>query len=203
MRERASDRREFLRNTAMTALLGAAPQAASQHVHEQAAQAKAKAPGGVYKPKALAAGEYRTVVILADLIVPPENGEPGGAAAGAPEYIDLLCSGADEMAQSWQRGLAWLDAQSRREHGAAFSALNETQRRAVLDRIAYRKNASPELNPGIGFFALARQMVVDAWVTSPEGTKILGYKGNVGMQKFEVPIESLNYALARSPFKGG
>jgi hypothetical protein len=203
MGENASDRREFLRNTALSALLGASPQSASQHVHEHTAQAKAKAPGPAYRPKALTSAEYRTVGILADMIVPPEGGEAGGVAAGAPEYIDLLCSGAEEMAQSWQRGLAWLEAQSRREHDAAFSALSDAQRRTVIDKIAYRKDASPEMNPGIRFFTLARQMVVDAWVTSPEGTKILGYQGNAGMQKFQVPVESLNYALARSPFKEG
>jgi hypothetical protein len=201
--EDATDRREFLRNTALAALVGAAPQAASQHVHEHAAQAKAKADGAPYKPKALTAAEYRTVGILAEMIIPAEDGQPGGVAAGAPEYIDLLCSGAEEMAQSWQQGLAWLEAHSRREHGAGFALLSDAQRRTVIDRIAFRKNASPEANPGIRFFTLARQMVVDAWVTSPEGTKILGYQGNAGMQKFQVPVESLNYALARSPFKEG
>lgn len=196
-----NDRRTFLRNTALTALLGAVPEAASQQVHEHASEAKAKTPGAAYKPSALTANEYRAVVILADMIIPPEGNEAGGAAAGAPEYIDLLCSGAEKMAQSWQQGLAWLEADCRRQFNAPFASLSDVQKRAVIDRIAYRRNASPETNPGIAFFALARQMVVDAWVTSPEGTKILGYQGNVGMQTFQVPVESLNYALARSPFK--
>lgn len=203
MSESAANRRQFLRDAAYASLAGALPTAAAQHVHEHAAQSKAASPAGVYKPRLLTAAEFKTVTLLADIIIPPEDGQPGGSAAGAPAYIDLLCSAAVPLAESWRGGLAWLDAESRRTHGAAFSALPASSRTALLDRIAYRRNASPELNPGIRFFALARQMVVDAWVTSPEGTRLLGYKGNVGMQKFDVPVEALNYALARSPFKQG
>jgi gluconate 2-dehydrogenase gamma chain len=68
----------------------------------------------------------------------------------------------------------------------------------MLDLIAYRKNAE-ELGPGVRFFDWARMMVVDAFYTSKAGIKDVGYLGNKGMTKFEIPREAIDYALKRSP----
>ena len=48
----------------------------------------------------------------------------------------------------------------------------------MLDQIAYRKNQTPELAPGIRFFDWARRMTVDAYYTSAAGIKEVGYMGN-------------------------
>ena len=69
----------------------------------------------------------------------------------------------------------------------------------MLDLIAYRKNASPELNPGIQFFTWCRRMVADAYYTSPIGIKDLGYMGNTAVAEFKVPQEAVDYVLKRSP----
>ena len=68
----------------------------------------------------------------------------------------------------------------------------------MLDLIAWRKNASPELNPGIEFFAFCRRMVADAYYSSPIGYKEVGYMGNGAMSSFSVPKEAVEYALKRS-----
>jgi predicted Fe-Mo cluster-binding NifX family protein len=68
-----------------------------------------------------------------------------------------------------------------------------------LNLIAYRKNESQELGPGIEFFEWARRMVVDAYYTSPIGIKAIGYMGNTAVAKFEVPQEAIDYAVKRSP----
>jgi len=54
--------------------------------------------------------------------------------------------------------------------------------------------------PGIHFFAWARNLVLDAYYTSPAGIKDLGYMGNTAVSEFHVPAEALEYALKRSPF---
>jgi hypothetical protein len=72
------------------------------------------------------------------------------------------------------------------------------QQTALLDLIAYRKNMSPELGPGIQFFEWIRKMTSDAYYTSRIGIDDLGYMGNKGMAKFEVPEEAIQYALKRS-----
>lgn len=172
----------------------------SSHVHHQAAQTTAKN-GGAYKPQLFSMHEFTTVGQLADLIIPPENGAPGGAGAGAGEFIDLLAANNDKLKDIWLSGLGWLDHDSRRRGGHSFVDSTPEVRSAILDDISFRKNLTPELAPGIHFFNWARRMVVDAYFTSPAGVKALGYMGNTGMAEFKVPQATLEYALARSPFK--
>lgn len=195
-------RRSLIQAAAAAALAGRLAPAEAQHVHQHHTQAAAQA-GGVYKPRALTAHEFKTLQHLADWIIPPEGAGPGGAGAGAAEFIDTLCAGSARMAAIFTGGLAWLDHAMRRRAGAAFLAAKPDEQRALLDLIAYRKNASAELNPGIEFFDWARRLVVDAWTTSPAGYQALGYMGNRGMTTFQVPAAALKYALDRSPFREG
>ena len=70
----------------------------------------------------------------------------------------------------------------------------------MLDKIAYRKNRTPELAQGVRYFDWARRMTVDAYYTSAAGIREVGFKGNKGMAKFTVPQEAIDYAMKRSPF---
>lgn len=190
-------RREILREMAVAALAGALPLEAAQHVHTVAAQEKAAT--GVYAPKAFTAHEWSTLVKLAGLIIPADDHSPGAVEAGAPQFIDLLCSQNAELLAIYTGGIAWLDAHMVARHGVAFVDAAADLQTAVLDVIAYRKNQSAETGPGIRFFDWARKMVVDAFYTSPIGVKDLGFLGNGAVAKFEVPREALDYALGRSP----
>lgn len=169
-------------------------------VHQHTAHAAVNS-GGVYRPQLLTEHEYKTVRQLADLIIPPEAAEPGGAGAGAAEFIDLLAANNEKLRDVWLSGLGWLDHESRKRGGRNFVEVTPEVRKQILDDISFRKNATPELAPGIQFFEWARRMVVDAYFTSPTGVKALGYQGNTGMAEFKVPKAVLEYALARSPFK--
>jgi gluconate 2-dehydrogenase gamma chain len=174
------------------------PAQETQHVHQAVADDKAKGP---YQPKALTAHEYATLRRLADLIVPADEHSQGALEAGAADFIDYLCAASDEMREIYTGGLGWLDDQMmHRYDGKTFLDAPSGQQTAMLDLIAWRKNATPELNPGIDFFTWARRMVVDAYYTSPIGMKDLGYMGNSAMAQFSVPREALDYALKRSPF---
>jgi hypothetical protein len=172
----------------------------ANRVHQHTAQAMAKG-GGVYQPQLLNAHEYKTVRQLADLIIPPVAEEPGGAGAGAAEFIDLLAANNEKLREIWLSGLGWLDHESRLRGGRSFLDAMPEMRKQIIDDIAFRKNSTPQLAPGIKFFDWARRMVVDAYFTSPAGVKALGYQGNTGMAQFQVPKASLDHALARSPFK--
>jgi len=171
----------------------------AQHVHQAVAQDKTAGP---YKPKGLTAHEFATLQRLADLIVPADERSKGALEAGAAEFIDFLCAGSDEMRDIYTGGIGWLDDQMLRRHGSVFVSAKPEQQTAMLDLIAWRKNDSPELGPGVGFFIWARKMVVDGYYTSPIGMKELGYMGNSAMSEFRVPKEALEYALKRSPFAG-
>jgi hypothetical protein len=192
-------RRNLLASAAAAAFAGTLSPLEAQHVHQQAAAA-AK-PGVPYKPLLFNDHDFKTVAHLADMIIPPEGAVPGGAGAGAPAYIDLLAAHNDELRHIWLGGLAWLDATMTGQCGKTFVDAPHEEHEKLLNQIAYRKNTTLALAPGIAFFSWARRMVVDAWVTSDAGTKALGYVGNVGMAEFVVPQPCIDYALARSPFK--
>lgn len=167
-------------------------------IHQAVAQDKTAGP---YKPKALTAHEYATLRRLADLIIPADEHSPGALEAGAADFIDFLCAASDEMRDIYTGGLAWLDDEMKRRYrGKDFLGAQPAEQAAMLDLIAWRGNASPELNPGIEFFSWARRMVADAYYTSPIGIEDLGYMGNSAMSQFSVPREAVDYALKRSPF---
>ena len=146
-----------------------------------------------FAPKALTAHEYATLDNLAEWIV------PGAHANGAAQFIDFLCHATDDMKVIFTGGLAWLDdAMRRRADGKDFMSSPKEQQKALLDLIAFRENRSPELGPGIHFFDWARRLVVDAYYTSAQGIKEVGYIGNTGMATFSVPQEAVDYVMKRS-----
>jgi gluconate 2-dehydrogenase gamma chain len=195
-------RRDLLRSIGASLALGAggvellsAQDAA--HVHQMTAEARAK---GDYKPKCFTPHEYATLRRLAELIMPPEEHSKGALEAGAPEFIDFLCSINDELSAIYTGGMGWLDEQMKRRYEKAFVDAKPEQQTGMLDLIAYRKNEGehPELGPGIKFFTWARNMVVDAYYTSKAGMDDLGFMGNGAMAEFKVPKEAVDYALKRS-----
>ncbi len=189
-------RRDLLRNVALSATLGGLTADAAQHVHQMAAEEKKAA--GAYKPKALNNHEFKTLQRLTALIIPADATSKSALEAGAAEFIDLLASQNAELATIYTGGIAWLDREMQRRGNTNFVSSTAEQQTAMLDLIAFRENDSPALGPGIGFFTWVRKMTADAYYTSKVGVADLGYKGNVGMTKFQVPDEALQYAFKRS-----
>ena len=188
-------RRDLLRITLTTLGVSVVNAEAAQHVHQAVADVKKNGP---YKPKFFNEHEYKTLEKLADLIIPADEHSPGALAGGAPEFIDFLSSQSADLAEIYTGGLAWLDHQMNKTYSASFVAATPEQQTAMLDLIAYRKNDSPELGPGIQFFTWVRNMTVDAFYTSKAGMDDLGYMGNSAMSEFHVPAEAIDYALKRS-----
>jgi gluconate 2-dehydrogenase gamma chain len=186
-------RRDVLTKIAAAAMVGPVGLEAAQHVHEAAAAAATTA-GGVYKPKGLTQHEFDTLKTLCEIIV------PGASKGSAAEFIDLLSSQNPEMANIYTGGIAWLDEAMKRHYHLDFLTAKAEQKTEMLDRIAYRKNRTPELVPGINFFNWARRMTVDAYYTSAAGIKDVGYMGNRAIKEFKVPQEAIDYAVKRSPF---
>jgi len=221
------DRRNAIRAIAMgLTSLGVLDLDAAQHVHE--ATGGEKAATGAYKVKAFQPEEYRTVRRLAELIVPADKVSGSGVDAGAPEFIDLLCSQNEQLAQIYHGGLAWLDAAMRKRVGKRFVEATEAEQKAMLDAlvkaeaaesarrseelvyqrsvvykdfVGYTTERSADMGPGVVFFDWVRKMTVDAFYTSPIGVKDLGFKGNGAYSKYVVPQEAIDYAMQRSPFK--
>jgi hypothetical protein len=182
-------RRELLRAIAATALAGPLSAQQAQLVHEETAR---EAANGAYAPKALTTHEFETLRSLCELII------PGASQGGAAEFIDLLSSQNPQMAAIYTGGIAWVDRAMERETAVTFLDASAQQKASLLDRIAYKARSTPELAPGVRFFAWVRRMTVDAYYTSAAGIKELRYLGNKGMSEFIVPAEAIDYAAKRS-----
>lgn len=190
-------RRHILRQLAgVIAAAGVVDRAAAQEVHHMAAQAMA-AGGGVYTPKALSAHEFATVERLADLIIPVENGAPGALAADVPAWIDLIVGSNAQLKTTYKKGVQWLDSAMKQRGAKDFARATPAQQTVLLDQIAYRRNSTPALVPGIEFFTWVRRMTVDGFYTSRVGMRDI-YLGNTPQAAFSVPQEAIDYALKKS-----
>ena len=168
--------------------------ALAQHVHAEVAAVKSLSGGADYVPKKYNLHNFQTLKKLGDIIV------PGASEAGAAEYIDFLSSHNQELAAIFNGGFAWLDHYMQKNYGADFLNASAAQQTELLDKLAYAKNVTAETAPGVPFWTWTRNMMVDAYYTSPAGVKDIGYMGNGAMSVFSVPKEAVEYALKRSPF---
>lgn len=223
-------RRQMLKRIALALTAGGAVPfefAWGEHVHGAAREEKEKT--GAYRPRLFKPHEYRTIQRLAELIIPADEHSGSAVDAGAPEFIDLLCSQNPELADIYTGGLLWLEAQMRQQHGASFLEATEQQQTSLLDRLVeeadpekmegaratrygasedyqgfsdYRVHAVSDLGPGVRFFEWMRKMTVDAFYTSPIGIEDVGYQGNRALGQYEVPESIIQEALRRSPFGG-
>lgn len=159
---------------------------------------------GGYTLKRLTEHEFASVSRLAELIVPPDEGGGSGVDAGAPEFIDLLCSQNDELADIYQGGLAWIDATMRQRTGTSFVDASAPQQTALLDALVSAERAGRsdgagwtrtegDLGPGVVFFNWIRRMTVDAYYTSPIGIADVQYQGNAVLTGFEVPPDAVDF----------
>ena len=191
-------RRDALRRLGLVlAATGFVDRAAAQEVHQMAGEARA-ASGGMYSPKALSAHDFKTLERLTDLIVPVENGAPGALAAGAAAWIDMMASENAELKGIYTKGLGWLDTTMVQRGQKDFVSAPPARQTELLDLIAYRRNQTPELAPGIEFFSWARRMTVDAFYTSEIGIKDIDYRGNRPQMTYAASTEAIEYALKKS-----
>jgi len=184
-------RRDVLAKIAAAALVGPIGLDAAQHVHATVGDDVA-ADGGVYHPKALNQHEFDTLKRLCELTV------PGASRGAAAEFIDLLSSQNADLLAIYTGGLAWIDFAMKREYSVSFLPATAEQQTAMLDKIAYRRNQTPELAAGIRFFDWVRRMTVDAYYTSAAGIKELGYLGNTSVVNFKAPQDAIESTLKKS-----
>ena len=189
MAKESISRRDILRTLAIGvtgSVLQVIPAEAAEYVHQMVHKEKAAAPAGSYTPKYFSASQYATLVALCDMIIPKDEKCGGAVEAGAPEFIDLLTSENDKFQLRLGGGLFWLDGYCTDHYGKVFLESAPEQKKEVLDRIAFRKNAKqdPSLSQGISFFSFLRNMTCDGYYTSKIGIADLGYIGNTSLREF-------------------
>ena len=198
-------RREMLYQIALGAAGAAAPQAAAQQVQQQPSPADHAAhaaatparPGG---RKVFSQHEFRTLQILSDWIIPPDEKSKGGIEAGTAEFIDVIAATDQNLQFAFTGGIAWLDRHMQAQHGKPFIDCTKPQQQETLDRLAYSGRAPADVAPGVQFFALMRAWTVDAFYSSKAGIDDLGFVGNTALAQFSgCPDEVVKQMFAKSP----
>ena len=164
-----------------------------------------------YTPKFFTPHEWRTVRLLADIVIPKDERSGSATDAKAPEFVDFMLMDKETGESSrvqMRGGLAWLDNEMRSRFNRDFVSATDAQRKAVLDDIAYPKKAKPELAAGVAFFNRFRSSIGAAFFSSQMGWQDLRYMGNVfnpnwngcppaATQKLGVSYEEYDASLAR------
>lgn len=140
---------------------------------------RAAAEGTQYAPKFFTAVEYRTVRILADMILPRDERSGSASDAGVPEFMDFTMSDRPNSRKWMRDGLAWLDTESTRRFAKPFADATQTQREAILNDIAWPARAPQGLSNGVSFFNRFRDLTASGFWSSEMGVKDLRYMGNV------------------------
>jgi gluconate 2-dehydrogenase gamma chain len=195
----ATSRRNILK------IMGAAPlavglkvreaEATTAHQHAERLAKAAVAAGKAYAPRFFTPGEWQTVRVLSDIVIPKDERSGGAIDALVPEFLDqwmmdpLATDREREGRQTAMRGgLAWLDAEcADRFEGRTFLECSEAQRLQVVDDIAWPEKARPEMSQGASFFTGFRDLVASGFWSSQMGVKDLDYQGNVFVAEWKGP----------------
>jgi gluconate 2-dehydrogenase gamma chain len=145
-------------------------------------------PVATYTPQFFNPNEFRTVEILAAMIIPTDDVQ-GAKEAQVANYIDFVVFSAAEfeplLQRKWIDGLAFLERESQNEFGKSFREADEADRIKLLTDMS-----APERNPqaqheGFEFFSLVKDMTVEGFYTSKIGLiDVLDYQGMNYMVEF-------------------
>jgi gluconate 2-dehydrogenase gamma chain len=156
-----------------------------QHDHAHMAQGQqSDAPKGPYQRKVFDQSQWRTVGVLADIIIPADERSGSATQAGVPEFIDDWIhfrkqeDGNNRLEAQILGGLMWLDRESNRQFEKAFADASTDQQKKILDRIAWPARASEDDHVWVLFFNVFRDLTVSGFFSSKMGVADLPYVGN-------------------------
>lgn len=136
--------------------------------------------------------EMKTISILSDMIIPKDETSGSATEAGVPAFIEFIVKDMPRHQTPMRGGLKWLDIQCMKRFNADFASCSSTQQIEMVDEIAYPEKAKPEMQQGVAFFNLMRDLTACGFFTSEMGIKDLGYAGNKPNQWDGVPQEVLD-----------
>lgn len=141
--------------------------------------------------------EMKTIHILSDIIIPKDETSGSATDAGVPAFIEFIVKDMPKHQIPMRGGLKWLDVQCLKHFNSDFASCTSQQQIEMVDSIAYPELAKPELQQGVAFFNLMRNLTATGFFTSEIGIKDIGYVGNRPNQWDGVPQDVLDqYGLA-------
>ncbi len=145
-------------------------------------------PSAPYVPQFFKPGQFKTVELLAEMIIPADD-KPGAKEAKVANYIDFVIFSAREFEPSLQRewldGLVFLDRESQKQFGKAFRMASTPERVDLLTAMSLPERDPGALHEGYGFFRLVKNMTVEGFYTSRIGLiDVLDFQGMNYMSEF-------------------
>lgn len=148
--------------------------------------------------------EMATITVLGDIIIPKDSRSGSASDAKVPEFIEFIVKDMPDHQVPMRGGLRWVDMQSLKRYGKAFTDCAAKQQLELVDAIAYPAKATPEMQQGVAFFNRIRNLVASGFFSSKMGIEDLGYVGNRPNKWEGVPPEIIKqYGLEDVTFKKG
>jgi hypothetical protein len=136
--------------------------------------------------------EMKTIAVLVDIIIPKDEKSGSATDAGVPDFIEFIAKDMPRHQTPLRGGIKWLDIHCAKKFDASFIECSPDQQIQVVDEIAYPEKAKPEVQQGVSFFNLMRDLTATGFFTSKIGIEDLGYVGNKPNQWNGVPQEVLD-----------
>ena len=141
--------------------------------------------------------EMVVITILADIIIPKDEVSGSASDAKVPEFIDYIVNDMPEHQVPMRGGLRWLDMLCLKSFDKSFVDCNVKQRLELINEIAFPDKAKPEMNQGVSFFNLMRNLTATGFYSTEIGWNDMGYMGNKPAQWNGVPDDVLKqYGLS-------
>ena len=153
----------------------------------------------------------KTIKVLQDIIIPKDDISGSASDAKVHEFIGYIVKEKTELQTPLRGGLRWLDLQCIKRYEKSFVECDSKQQLAMVDDIAWpeieykddkgnvvkKGKVKPNMQQGVSFFSLLRNLVATGFYTSEIGVKDLGYAGNTPNRWNGVPDDVLKqYNLA-------
>jgi gluconate 2-dehydrogenase gamma chain len=136
------------------------------------------AEGVDFSPSFFTTAEFRTVGVLADMIIPRDERSGSATDAGVPEFMDFMMMDRPDD-RNWMRpGLAWIDAQSNARFGKSFADATVPEREQILNDVAWPARAPATMADGVTFFNRFRDLTSSGFWSSRMGVEDLRYIGS-------------------------
>lgn len=136
--------------------------------------------------------EMKTISILTGIIIPKDDVSGSALDAGVPDFIEFVVKDMPRHQLPLRGGIRWLDQQCLKKFEKQFSECSAKDQMTMVDEIAWPEKAKPEMQQGVAFFNLMRDLTATGFYTSKIGIKDLGYAGNTPNQWDGVPQEVLD-----------
>jgi len=179
---------------AAAALVWTAYETEAAQTQAQAARRQATERRAAFQPRFFTRREYATVIVLVDLIIPRDERSGSASEAGVPEFMDFMMIDQPVRQTAMRGGLAFIDHLCEARFDRPFIECTDSERRRVLDDLAYPGRVEPALAQGAAFFSSFRDLTASGFWTSKMGIEDLQYLGNKALAEWKgCPSEALEH----------